>query len=41
VAVNAATKADRSQERFENALRDLFVGAAVEGQSGFIISGRT
>jgi len=28
VAVNAAAKADRSQERFENALRDLFVGAA-------------
>ena len=27
MAVNAATKADRSQERFENALRDLFVGA--------------
>jgi len=34
--VNAAAKADKSQERFENALRDLFVGAAVEGQSGFI-----
>ena len=36
MAVGAASKADRSQERFENALRDLFVGAAVEGQSGFI-----
>jgi len=34
--VNAATKAEKSQERFENALRDLFVGAPVEGQSGFI-----
>jgi len=31
VVVNAAAKADKSQERFENALRDLFVGAAVEG----------
>jgi len=37
VAVNAATKADRSQERFENALRDQFVGAAVEGQASFIV----
>ena len=36
MAVGATTKADKSQERFENALRDLFVGAAVEGQSGFI-----
>jgi len=34
--VRAAAKAEKSQERFENALRDLFVGAAVEGQSGFI-----
>ena len=36
MAVGAAAKADKSQERFENALRDLFVGAPVEGQSGFI-----
>jgi len=28
VAVNAAAKADKSQERFYDALRDLFVGAA-------------
>ena len=34
--MNAAAKADKSQERFENALRELFVGAKVEGQSGFI-----
>jgi len=33
VAVSAAAKAEKSQERFENALRDLFVGAPVEGQS--------
>ena len=36
MAVNAAAKAEKSQERFYAALRDLFVGAAVEGQSGFI-----
>jgi adenine-specific DNA-methyltransferase len=36
MAVSAASKADKSQERFENALRELFVGAEVEGQSGFI-----
>jgi len=34
--VASAARADRSQERFYAALRDLFVGAAVEGQSGFI-----
>ena len=33
MGVNAAAKADKSQERFYAALRDLFVGAAVEGQS--------
>ena len=37
MAVGAAAKADKSQERFENALRDLFVGAAVEGQASFIV----
>jgi hypothetical protein len=36
VAVNAAAKADKSQGRFYDALTDLFVGAKVEGQSGFI-----
>ncbi len=36
MAVNASAKADKSQERFENALRELFVGAKVEGESGFI-----
>ncbi len=36
MAVNAAAKADKSQERFENALREMFVGAKVEGDSGFI-----
>jgi hypothetical protein len=36
LAVNAAAKADKSQERFYDALRELFVGAKVEGQSGFI-----
>jgi adenine-specific DNA-methyltransferase len=36
VAVNAVAKADKSQERFYDALRELFVGAKVEGQSGFI-----
>jgi len=34
--VASAAKADKSQERFYAAVRDLFVGAAVEGQSGFI-----
>ena len=36
MAVNATAKADKSQERFYDALTDLFVGAKVEGQSGFI-----
>jgi hypothetical protein len=36
LAVNAAAKADKSQERFYDALRELFVGAKVEGESGFI-----
>jgi len=36
MAVGAAAKADKSQERFEHALRGLFVGAAVEGQASFI-----
>jgi hypothetical protein len=36
MAVNAAAKADKIQERFYDALRELFVGAKVEGQSGFI-----
>jgi hypothetical protein len=31
LAVNVAAKAEKSQERFENALRELFVGAKVEG----------
>ena len=35
--LGAAAKADKSQERLENALRDLFVGAAVEGQASFIV----
>jgi hypothetical protein len=30
------TRADKSAERFFGALRDVFVGAPVEGQSGFI-----
>ena len=30
------TRADKSAERFFDALRDVFVGAPVEGQSGFI-----
>lgn len=30
------SKADKSQERFFDALKDVFVGAKVEGQSGFI-----
>jgi hypothetical protein len=34
--VNAAAKADKSQARFYDALTDLFVGAKVEGESGFI-----
>jgi len=29
--VNAESKADKSQERFYDALRELFVGAKVEG----------
>jgi hypothetical protein len=29
MAVNLTAKADKSQERFENALRELFVGAPV------------
>ncbi len=33
---SSAAKADKSQERFFAALRDLFVGAKVDGQSGFI-----
>jgi len=28
MALGATARADKSQERFENALRDLFVGAA-------------
>ena len=36
MAVNSESKADKSQERFYDALRELFVGAKVEGQSGFI-----
>jgi hypothetical protein len=32
MAVNAESKADKSQERFYDALRELFVGAKVEGQ---------
>jgi len=32
LAVNAAAKADKSQERFYDALRELFVGAKVEGR---------
>ena len=30
------TRADKSAERFFDALRDVFVGTPVEGQSGFI-----
>ena len=37
VAVNAAAKADKSQGRFYDALRELFVGAKVEGQTSFIV----
>jgi hypothetical protein len=33
---NSTAKADKSQERFYDALRELFVGAKVEGESGFI-----
>ena len=33
---NLESKADKSQERFYDALRGLFVGAKVEGESGFI-----
>lgn len=36
MAVNTESKADKSQGRFYDALRELFVGAKVEGQSGFI-----
>ena len=36
MAVNAAAKADKSQARFYDALTDLFVGAKVDGESGFI-----
>ncbi len=36
MAVNAAARADKSRERFYDALRELFVGAKVEGESGFI-----
>jgi hypothetical protein len=32
MAVNATVKADKSQERFYDALRELFVGAKVEGR---------
>ena len=35
--VGATTKADKSQERFYDALRELFVGAKVEGQASFIV----
>ena len=33
---NESAKAEKSAERFFDALRDVFVGAPVEGQSGFI-----
>lgn len=33
---NESAKAGKSAERFFGALRDVFVGAPVEGQSGFI-----
>lgn len=36
MASNNTTKADKSQERFYDALKELFVGAKVEGESGFI-----
>lgn len=36
MAVSAASNADKSRERFYNAPRELFVGAKVEGESGFI-----
>jgi adenine-specific DNA-methyltransferase len=36
MAVNATAKADKSQERFYDALTELFVGAKVEGESDFI-----
>jgi hypothetical protein len=32
MAANAEFKADKSQERFYDALRELFVGAKVEGR---------
>jgi hypothetical protein len=37
MAVNATAKADKSQGRFYDALRELFVGAKVEGQASFIV----
>ncbi|MBN2465621.1 hypothetical protein JXD38_08400 [candidate division WOR-3 bacterium] len=37
IAANVTAKAEKSQERFYDALRDLFVGAAVEGQTTFIV----
>ena len=37
MAVNAAAQADKSQGRFYDALRELFVGAKVEGQTSFIV----
>jgi hypothetical protein len=30
------SKADKSHQRFENALKDVFVGEKVDGKSGFI-----
>ena len=36
ITANVESKADKSQERFYDALRELFVGAKVEGESGFI-----
>lgn len=36
MAVGAASKAEKSSERFYDALRELFVGAKVEGESGFV-----
>jgi adenine-specific DNA-methyltransferase len=33
---SSTTKAEKSQGRFYDALRELFVGAKVEGESGFI-----
>jgi hypothetical protein len=37
LAVGATAKAEKSQERFYDALRYLFVGAKVEGEASFIV----